>query len=313
MKITVAICTWNRAALLHETLQRMRCLIIPEGVSWEVIVVNNNCTDNTDEVIERHVDSVLPIRRLFVSEQGQCHCRNAAIEAATGDWILWTDDDVLVAPDWLSEYVTAIKANPKDSFMGGSIAPWFETPPPAWLKKHFARLEGAFAVTPVAPETRTLDVTGKDEAIFGANMAFRTEVMREFPFNTELGLVGEQPMRGDETDMVLRLVAAGHEGLWVGSAKVQHYIPTKRMTTKYLWEFFYGCGQAQSRMAEPTQVATWFGQPRWAIRGWLSSMLAAKFLYPLKNRLWLQHFSRAATCAGVLNASKQGRLKETYR
>ncbi len=313
MRITVAICTWNRADLLHKTLLRMQQLEIPDGVSWELIVVNNNCTDHTDEVIERRRDGQLPIRRLFVSRQGQCHCRNAAIDAATGAWILWTDDDVLVDPTWLAEYAGAIETNPSFSFMGGSIVPWFESPPPSWLKKHFGRLEGAFAVTPIAAETRALNVEGNDEAIFGANMAFRTEVMRIFPFDTKLGLVGDQPMRGDETDLVMRLVAAGHEGLWVGAAKVQHYIPNQRMTTKYLWDFFYGCGQAQSRMAKPTPVATWFGQPRWAIRGWLTSTLAAKILHPLKNALWLHHFSRAATCAGVLHESKQVKSRKCSR
>jgi hypothetical protein len=53
MHVTVAICTWNRAGLLAQTLEQMRQLVIPPGVTWELIVVNNNCTDDTDQVIAR--------------------------------------------------------------------------------------------------------------------------------------------------------------------------------------------------------------------------------------------------------------------
>jgi len=287
MKLTVAICTWNRASLLHETLLRMRDLAIPDGISWELIVANNNCTDHTDEVIERHQES-LPIRRLFVVEQGLSHCRNAVIEAATGDWILCTDDDVLVDPNWLGEYAAAIASYPESTFMGGSISPWFESPPPKWLEKHFSRLEGAFAVTPSDLTIHQLDVASGNDTVFGANMAFCTKVLREFPFDSELGLVGNKLKRGEETDMIERLMAAGHSGIWVGPATVQHYIPTARMTTKYLWNFF----------------STLFGRPRWAVRGWMGSAVLAKVLQPFKNRLWLHHFSRAATCAGVISESR---------
>ena len=65
--ITVAICTWNRAQLLDQTLTEMRKLRIPPGIEWELLVVNNNCTDDTDGVLDRH-EGRLPIRRLFETQ-----------------------------------------------------------------------------------------------------------------------------------------------------------------------------------------------------------------------------------------------------
>ena len=50
MEITVAICTWNRARLLDETLTHLAELVVPSGLEWELLVINNNCTDHTDEV-----------------------------------------------------------------------------------------------------------------------------------------------------------------------------------------------------------------------------------------------------------------------
>src|SRR4051794_35896246 len=103
MNVTVAICTWNRAGLLDQTLSEMGRLRIPSGLEWELIVVNNNCTDPTDEVIARHTGR-LPIRRVSEPRPGQSNARNAAVRVARGDYIVWTDDDVLVDPLWLAAY-----------------------------------------------------------------------------------------------------------------------------------------------------------------------------------------------------------------
>lgn len=70
MLVTVAICTWNRAALLDQTLAELGQMRIPDGVDWELLVVNNNCTDATDAVLVRDA-SRLPLRRLFESQPGQ--------------------------------------------------------------------------------------------------------------------------------------------------------------------------------------------------------------------------------------------------
>ena len=72
MRVSVAICTWNRAKLLDQTLSRMHQLLIPRGVTWELIVVNNNCTDETDEVLAEHARR-LPLRRMYEQTPGKSH------------------------------------------------------------------------------------------------------------------------------------------------------------------------------------------------------------------------------------------------
>ena len=100
MFITVAICTWNRAILLDKTLTQMHRLCVPDDVEWELLVVNNNCSDDTDAVIGRHAD-ILPIRRIHEMKTGLSNARNTAVHNAKGDYIIWTDDDVLVDEKWL--------------------------------------------------------------------------------------------------------------------------------------------------------------------------------------------------------------------
>ena len=85
--VTVAICTWNRAAFLDRTLASFHRLSIPEGVEWELIVVDNNCTDTTPNVVQRHRE-FLPIYCVSEKQQGHSASRNAAVEAARGELLL---------------------------------------------------------------------------------------------------------------------------------------------------------------------------------------------------------------------------------
>jgi len=111
MLISVAICTYNRADLLDQTLTRMHQLVTPEGVDWELLIVDNNCSDHTAEVVAKHLPA-LPIHALSETTQGLSHARNRAIDEASGELLIWTDDDVLIAPDWLSAYAAATSAYP---------------------------------------------------------------------------------------------------------------------------------------------------------------------------------------------------------
>ena len=93
MKLTVAICTWNRAGLLESTLAEMT-KIRPPRSDWEVLVIDNNCVDRTKEVVTSFLQK-LPIKYLFEKQQGLSHARNCAVACASGDYVIWTDDDVL--------------------------------------------------------------------------------------------------------------------------------------------------------------------------------------------------------------------------
>src|SRR5438270_654665 len=106
MHVTVVICTWNRSRLLERTLSEFVNLRIPPHVQWEVLVVNNRCTDDTDRVISRF-EATLPLRRLYQERPGKSNAANHAVAEAAGDLILWTDDDVLVDPGWVESYVRA--------------------------------------------------------------------------------------------------------------------------------------------------------------------------------------------------------------
>lgn len=298
ISVTVAICTWNRAALLDQTLERMKCLEIPEGVTWELLVVNNNCTDNTDEIIQKH-SQALPIKRLFEPKQGHSNARNCAIDHAQGELMLWTDDDVLVDSRWLVEYGVEAKKSPHVGYFGGTVDPWFEVSPPSWILHHLPRLEGPYALRRLGYEVRPLDT---NEDVFGANMAFRTSLIKKFPFNPSLGRVGMGMMSGDETDVIARIKANGYNGLWVGTAKVRHYIPADRLSVKFLWMYYRGSGQTFCRMnTAPVTTPRLFGAPRWLIRRYAQLLCKHILLSPTRNAAWLNSLCNAAMTRGMID------------
>ena len=264
MLVTVALCTWNRDKLLDKTLAGMNELRIPDGVTWEILVVNNNCTDDTDAVIERR-GGALPLRRLFEPKQGHSNARNCAMDHARGDLVIWTDDDVRVDPFWLHAYIEAAARWPKAAYFGGFISPWYKAPPPRWVSANESLLQGLLVTRNLGPEERLF---AQDEQPFGANMAFRTSAVGAERFDPALGRMAADCVLGDETQLLARLRAKGHCGVWVPEARVRHYVPASRTTVGYFWRYYHGLGKTAIRMGEglSTEGKVLFGAPRWWYR-----------------------------------------------
>jgi glycosyltransferase involved in cell wall biosynthesis len=303
VNVTVAICTWNRAALLDQTLTGMRDLRVPAGLTWELVVVNNNSTDNTDAVLARHADT-LPLRRLFEPRQGHSNARNCAIKHARGNLLVWTDDDVLVDPSWLAEYARAADQFPDAGFFGGPVDPWFVHPPPASIREHLAEIPGAFALRDLGPDTRPF---GPDEHPVGANMALRTTLLKAHQFDPRLGRVGDGMVGDDETQLFESLAARGLPGMWIGPARVRHYIPPDRANWGFVWRYFRGLGQTAVRRGAVAGCPTIRGYPRWVVRGYLERRTAAWVYRLVGSRRWVGAYTRAAYYAGILAEYPAGR------
>ena len=304
MDATIAICTWNRSDLLDKTLAQMRELEVPTGLAWEIVVVNNRCTDNTDEILARHTGP-LPVRRVFEEKQGQSHARNAAAMAARGELILWTDDDVLVDSRWLAEMVAAARSQPQLSFFGGPIEPWFEIDPPQWLLDNWSVVNGAFAFRDLGSEPFEFDLK---KLPYGANYAMRTSVQQKFLYNPRLGRVATGEVRGEETDVLHKLLAAGHRGAWVPPSKVKHFIPRDRLTLDYIRRFFHGSGQTEfirKRSQDgPATIGLW-ERPR-TLAGALRAEMRYRYystFKPHKSNRWVKSLVRSSRLWGYLAAS----------
>jgi glycosyltransferase involved in cell wall biosynthesis len=296
MRVSVAICTWNRSAVLDRTLARMCELRVPDGVQLEVLVVNNNCTDVTDEVTARHAHH-LPIRRLFEPSQGIAFARNCAASAASGELLLFADDDCLVDPNWLEEYVAAARQWPGAVIFGGTIDPCFEVEPPLWINANLDILTEVFGILQRGPAVRPLTET---ESVFSGNMAIRTEVLRKNLFDTRLGRVCRQRVGGEEIDLFVRLMRGGYRGIWVGTARVRHYVPCEHLTMKYVWESYRGVGRTAVLMEGVGESKRLWGLPRWALRRYWEASVRRWCLRPFRGRGWVRALKDAAMSKGLL-------------
>jgi glycosyltransferase involved in cell wall biosynthesis len=278
----------------------MRELSVPEGVTWELLVIDNGSTDNTADVVARH-QQLLPIRRLVESTPGKSHALNRAAQAATGDYLLFTDDDVLVDVDWLSAYVRAFRRHPEAAVFGGPIVPWFEGDPPDWLVRTFHQVEYAFAALDLGTEPIPLV---SPAVPFGANMAMRAAEQRRYPYDPGLGPQPGGTIRGEETTLIKQMLAEGASGWWVPEARVRHYVPRARQTLAYIREWYRGWGEfvAYFHPRPPGRVFV-LGVPSWL---WLEA-LGAELGFRVRRHTaaperWIEDLKRASTAWGRLRS-----------
>ena len=232
MLVSVAICTYNRAGLLDQTLTSMHQLAIPSQTDWELIIVNNNSTDTTDDVIAKHQDH-LPIRGLFEPQQGKPFALNCASMTAKGDYIIWTDDDVFVKPSWIKHYIEAFRQWPEASIFGGPVKPLMAGNPPRWLLDALINpwVRSVYAAIDLGREPVRL---GRGKEPYGVNWAVRSKDQRKYLYDTNLGPGPNTKIGHEETDVIQRMFTDGLEGRWVPEALITHYIPENRQTTKYI-------------------------------------------------------------------------------
>ena len=308
MRISVAICTWNRSVLLRQTLASLVHARVPAAVSCEIVVVANGCTDDTLAVVAEAATQ-LPIRLVPEPRLGLSHARNAAVAAATGEYLIWTDDDVLVDPHWIEAYCAAFAAHPDAAFFGGPTRAWFATTPPRWLARALSSVGNALSLLDYGPSAMPLD---RDHLPYGANYAVRADVQRGIAYNAELGRRGSELRGGEETAVVLEILARGGTGWWVPGAGVQHYVSAERQTLDYLRRYYFYNGAAVEHVEATAQTPLLFGRPRWlwrvAATHWLRFVVTRLFRPP---EVWAWHFRHAMTAWGRLYAGPPRRRSDT--
>lgn len=225
---SVIVCTYNRAESLQDTLRAIRAQKFSSPLHWEVVVVDNNSTDQTRKAVEEAQRDWPTLRYEFEPAQGLSHARNRGISVASGEVLLFTDDDVLPEPTWV-ETVLAGMAKCNADACGGYIAPLWETPPPAWLTSRF---HGFLAIRTDSEDD--YPITSASQAPFGANMAMRRAVFDQVGlFDTNRGRKGKVLASGEDGEMFERILARGLKACFLGQARVHHKVEAFRLTKRY--------------------------------------------------------------------------------
>ncbi len=304
MDVSVIICTFNRCEDLRRTLEAFCRLVLPRGFTWELVVVDNNSNDATRPVVEEFIGRS-PLRYIFEPRQGKSCALNRAIAETSSPLLVFTDDDVDVDANWVAEIVAAAKRNPDASFFGGKVIPHWEKPPPRWLAENERSLLASVAVSyDLGGYERTIKrfEPGKEVPFLGANLAVRRRVFEDgMRFREDIGPNAAEPTRGEETELMERIMARGGKGLYVPGAIVYHRNSARRMTEKYIREWYKGAGMIEVRQGEVALGRLWFGAPRWAYRSLLVYGLryaCTRLTRP--SSVWLLAEIKMATAWGVI-------------
>jgi glycosyltransferase involved in cell wall biosynthesis len=203
MRATIQLCTYNRAALLERVLDACFEQTAPPD-TYEVVLVNDGSTDRTPEVIEG-ARSRADCRFEVVNQvnSGLAKGRNAGIACASGERIIFIDDDVLPLPNFVEEHLRSHERTPFAVVRGGAInvENFDDLPPPHWNIKHYSG--NFFWTTNVSVPLATI------RAIGGFNESF-----------SEYGW--------EDIDVGLRLRFGGVRGVFNPKALAYHYKPRPR-------------------------------------------------------------------------------------
>ncbi|MCC7236886.1 MAG: glycosyltransferase family 2 protein [Bryobacterales bacterium] len=303
--LSVVICTYNRAGALDGALRSLMAIHDPPGETWELVIVDNNSTDDTPAAVERLAAGArVPVRYVFEPEQGVGHARNRGAREARGEWVVYTDDDVEFHRDWLANLYRTMRESGPAAIGGRVMAVWPSDARPAWLVE-----SGPYRTPGGAIPQYDLGEQGGEAAIppITANAAIhRSLFQRHGLFRADLA---EGISMGEDTEFFERVRAAGEKVLYAPGAVVYHPVPMGRLSKKYFSRWSFNAGRAALRIqAPPAAAKRYFGVPRYYLKN--LAALAPRWLTAYGEGKRFHYWMRMCGQAGqIMECRAQGRQR----
>jgi glycosyltransferase involved in cell wall biosynthesis len=257
MDLSLIIATRNRPEGLESVLRQLRQQQLA-GLSWQVVVVENGADERVESVL-RAAQAELPLVWAREQRPGKSHALNRALELATGDLLVLTDDDVTLGAEWLRELWAAAKRWPLHSLFGGTIEPQFPSGTPRWIREHgwcdmwFSRFVRSQPEGPLPT----------DDLPYPPNLAVRAGALRTARFSEIVGpQPGDYPL-GCELELLARLVAAGERAVYVPSARLEHVVRREQLDEQWLLRRCLMAGRGIARWQHDRTSRRIWGRPVW--------------------------------------------------
>lgn len=257
LDFTVAIPTYNGESRLPELLERLRNQLYIETLSWEIIVVDNNSTDNTAAIIQSYQaewQCPYPLRYCFEEKQGAAYARKRAVEEAKSNLIGFLDDDNYPVSNWVAAAYAFGQQYPKAGAYGSQIHPDWEVEPP----KDFMRLAPFLAIT----ERGDLPLLYKPHKKLlppSAGLVIRRQAWLDSIPNQMIltGRVSKNTLTGEDLEMLSYIQKSGWEIWYNPEMEIYHRIPSWRLQKEYLLPFFRGIGLSRY-VTRMVNIKPWF-------------------------------------------------------
>lgn len=242
LDFTVAIPTYNGEYRLPELLERLRQQINTENLAWEIIVVDNNSTDNTSQVIQKYQKNwhcSHPLKYVFEEKQGAAYARKRAVMEAKGQFIGFLDDDNYPTNTWVAAAYAFGEQHPQAGTYGSQIHPEWEIEPP----ENFERIAPFLAITERG-DLPLLYEAHKKLLPPSAGLVVRRQAWLDSVPNQPIltGRVVGNMLTSEDLEMLSYIQKAGWEIWYNPKMEIYHKIPASRLNKEYLIPFFRGIG-----------------------------------------------------------------------
>ncbi len=231
LKLSVIICTYNREKYLPlaiEALLKQKCINLSD---FEIIIVNNNSTDNTENIALSEQKKSKEINIIYVTEQkqGLSNARNKGIEVANGTLLAFLDDDAFACENYIQRVFDFFEKYKDAKAVGGRILLHFEVQKPDWYTNYLGSLLGYFN------PWNELRVFNKKQYPRGSNMVYKRELFDKYGgFNPELGRKGESMLGSEEKEMFQRIYSGNEKIYYYPDAIIEHIVPVERTLTPFI-------------------------------------------------------------------------------
>jgi len=237
IKISLIMATFNRASYLGRSLDTILAQSLPLR-HYEVIVVDNNSTDNTSALVKDLQAHYPNLRYVFEGTPGLSHARNRGIAEAVGDIICFVDDDIVADKGYLENMLAAFDAHPEVESVGGRVLITSIAPIHPYLA-HF----GWMVTTADFGDKPFFFSDPKQGFPLGVSMAFRREVFQKYGlFNSEFGRKKERLLAHEELDLFERILQTPNSCYYQPTALLDHVLMPERFSILYVvrWHFWFG-------------------------------------------------------------------------
>jgi len=258
-QVSVILCTYNRSNLLRNAVESVLAQDNPNTPPFELLVVDNNSTDETRAIIKGIAARDGRVRYVFEPNQGLSSARNAGIRESHASLIAFIDDDVCAEPDWVAAVHRAFLEHPEVDMVGARVVPMWPAAPPAWLTPdHFAPLAiFDYGEAPIV-------VTQRNPICLVAQGACRRAVFDDVGFfATDLQRVGDGVGSLEDHEFLLRVLRRGRIGLYDPRIVVRAAVQADRLERAYHRRWHRGHGHfhalLRAEYMERTGVGTLLG------------------------------------------------------
>lgn len=257
--VSILFATYRRGEILRITLDSFLKLS-PCAFDYEIVVIDNACEQQTKELVLSY-QNVMPIHYLQEPSPGKNSALITGLKRARGDILIFTDDDVIVEPDWLIKFYEGIERLPAFDLFGGKILPHLAegvSDDKGLLQRPGSFIKSAYVIAdwdiPEGPI--------KVGHIWGPNMAVRRRVFDSgITFDPKIGPNGSNYIMGSESDFLNRAAAQGFSGAYIPTACVKHQIRPEQLNREWLAGRAFRWGRGSVRRNKPESRFTLMGAP----------------------------------------------------